>query len=119
MEISDAAALLLGHAKKEIDKGIHDLGLPDYMREGVRLWVLKGISPGDFLKAVICNDFVAAVTSADRDNARRLQEWGKFIYCFVPRDCWGSRAHYDDWQEHRGLEGLYNKIRTATKKGED
>lgn len=117
MEISDAAALLLGHAKKEIDKGFKNLDLPHYMKEGVRLWVLKGVTPGDFLKGVLVNNFILAVTTADQHNSAKLQEWGKFIYCYLPRDSWGSELHFEDWRTQGGLEGLYYKIEKSTKDG--
>lgn len=71
--------------------------IPDYMREGVKLYIEKGIPPGGFLTAVICNDLKGAVARADETNRDRLPDYVMFFYNFAPADCWGSEENMSAW----------------------
>jgi hypothetical protein len=70
------------------------------MEPSVRLYVEEGIPPGSFLKAVLANDFMRAVSRADSSNGELLREWAMFVYNYLPTDCWGSYEIVDGW---RGL----------------
>ena len=80
-------------------------GIPEYMRDGVVLYITKGTKPGSFLTAVFSNDFMEMCRRADNTNAFRLIGYGQMLYS-APIGCHGSQEHVADWIKHRGLEGL-------------
>jgi hypothetical protein len=54
------------------------------------LYIEKGIPPGPFLTAVICNDLMSAVSHADTDNIKLIPSYVKYLFNEAPGDCWGS-----------------------------
>lgn len=81
--------------------------LPEHMRDGMRLWVERGIEPGSFLEAVLCNDLKGACGRADHINRHHLFDYVEFIYNEVPADCQGSREKYIAWMERGGMLGQH------------
>lgn len=79
--------------------------LPDGMREATRLYVEEGICPGGFLTAVLENNFVHAVTSADRTNKENLKTWAIWLYNEAPAACWGNSEEVNKWIKLGGLRG--------------
>lgn len=80
--------------------------VPEHIRDGIRLYVERGIPPGSFLQAVICNDLREACGRADDINRSRLFQIVQFFYLDTPSGCWGSSKHYSDWIKRGGLTGL-------------
>jgi hypothetical protein len=78
--------------------------IPEHMIGGLRRYIENGIAPGSFLAAVLCNDLVAACTTADSINRHRLFDWCRFLYSCAPSGCWGSRDNYKKWIEGGGLQ---------------
>ena len=68
------------------------------MKEGVRLYVEQGITPGSFLSSVLANDFTKAVTKADSSNGELLREWALFVLNELPENCWGSWETVRNWK---------------------
>ncbi len=64
--------------------------LPEHMQEAARLYIEEGEMPGDFLKAVLCNNLVEAFGRADELNRLSLWHWAQWLYNDVPQDAWGS-----------------------------
>jgi hypothetical protein len=79
--------------------------VPEHMREGVKIYIERGIPPGDFLTAVIQNDLKEACGRADEINARRIWHIVNFFYNYAPIDCWGSPGKMAAWIEQGGLYG--------------
>lgn len=79
--------------------------LPDYMQEGMQLWIERGILPGGFLTAVLRNDLMGALGRADSTNIDRLKDYGMFLYNEAPSDCFGSDEKVQKWEERGGLRG--------------
>ena len=79
--------------------------LPEHMTGAIRLWIDRGIWPGNFLTAVLSNDLTEAVGRADEKNLAALGDWVRFLYCYAPADCWGSPEKVEAWNERRGLNG--------------
>lgn len=77
--------------------------LPEHMQGAAQRYVEKGLHPGDFLTAVICNDLHGAVAHADDDNARALKEWVQFFYWEAPGQCWKSKEAMFAWMKQGGL----------------
>ncbi len=82
--------------------------LPEHMRDGALRYILDGIPPGDFMRAVFANDLVEAAGRADAKNRAALFQWVQFLFV-APRGCWGSEAAVDAWCAQGGLRGLIAK----------
>jgi len=80
--------------------------IPEHMVEATRRYIERGIPPGGFLTAVICNDLVGAVARADEINAVRLVDWVRFFHMYAPATCWGDEYCFDKWVEAGGLSGM-------------
>ena len=80
--------------------------IPDYMMGGVKRYVEKGITPGHFLTAVICNDLSEAVSRAIGDNVKNIAAYMGYFHNEAPMGCWGSKKKMDNWiKEHREERG--------------
>lgn len=73
--------------------------IPERMMPGIRLYINKGIVPGSFLKAVICNDLREAVGCADDENLENLPAFVMYFYNEAPGSCWGSKEKMYAWAE--------------------
>jgi hypothetical protein len=82
-----------------------ELGIPDYMQDGVILYVERGIRGGGFLSAVLSNDLIEAFGAADMDNTNAMASWAKLIYNYLPAASWGSPEMVAKWVERGGLKG--------------
>lgn len=71
--------------------------LPEHIRGGVQRYIEDGILPGDFLKAVICNDLRESFARADEINMLRMFDIISFFYYEAPRGCWGAEEKMLDW----------------------
>ncbi len=79
--------------------------IPSHMHDGVRRYVMNGEAVGDFLTAILANDFMDACGRADSMNLNALQGWAKFLYNHVPAGCRGSRDVIRKWQAGHGIAG--------------
>jgi hypothetical protein len=79
--------------------------LPEHMRDGAELYVERGIEPGDFMLAVLCNNLVRACERADSVNLRYMVEWASWLKWECPMAAWGSSSNVDDWVKRGGLRG--------------
>lgn len=84
---------------------IKSAGLPSYMYGAIERYVFNGIEPGSFLKAVLENNLMDAVSLADDNNINVIANWVKFLYWETPADCWQSEKHVRDWIASGGLDG--------------
>lgn len=71
--------------------------LPVRVRLGMRRYVEQGISPGEFLTAVIENNLVMAVAHADDINFPRIKDFKEFLYNEMPTASWGSKKKRLAW----------------------
>ncbi|MBW1812184.1 MAG: hypothetical protein JRJ39_00550 [Deltaproteobacteria bacterium] len=71
--------------------------IPDYMGDGIDLYVNEGIKPGGFLQAVICNDLKEAFAKADDVNFHNIAAYADYFYNHTPAICWGSREKMEAW----------------------
>jgi len=75
--------------------------VPEYMHEGIRLYVEHRIKPGSFLMAVLENNFVEAIGFADNNNLRCLPQWAELLRWELPGNCWGSPEKVQAWLDGR------------------
>lgn len=71
--------------------------LPGHIREGVKRYIEKGIEPGSFLTAIICNDLKESFGRADETNRARMFDIVGFFYNEAPSRCWGSQETMNRW----------------------
>jgi hypothetical protein len=71
------------------------------MVDAVKNYLEEGIPPGPFLTAVICNNFYQAVSSADDQNRKLLDQWANFFYNHVQANAWGSPEIMKDWLDNK------------------
>ncbi len=72
-------------------------GLPEHMQDAMQRYIERGIEPGSFLMAVLCNDLMGAMGRADAINAERLKDFCGFLYNEVPGGCHGSPKAVSAW----------------------
>lgn len=65
--------------------------------EALMEYGVHGHAPGDFLRAVLCNDLMSACGRADMFNAPALPAIAQLIYNELPSPCHGSPAAVDAW----------------------
>lgn len=88
---------------------LHMYGIPEYMAEGIEMWMEHGIAPGGFLMAVVSNDLKGARAHADETNRDLLPNYCKFFYNEAPSRCWGSKENVADWQQYVASLRAQNK----------
>ncbi len=79
--------------------------IPSHMHDGVQRYVMHGDAVGDFLVAILANDFMEAAGRADSMNLDALKGWAIFLYNHVPSNCRGSRERVLEWQAGGGIAG--------------
>jgi len=80
--------------------------LPEHMQSSAKAYVDHGQIPGGFIKAVLQNDLVAAVSRADSKNEDAIKDWVMWMYNDIPSQAWGSEEAIAQWAEQGGLDGL-------------
>ena len=71
--------------------------IPDYMREGLVRYILRGTPPGGFMTSLLCNDLMGAFAQADSTNILRLADYAAFFWNVAPRSCFGSAENVSAW----------------------
>lgn len=65
-------------------------------------YIVSGIPTGGFLRAILENDLLAAVTAAANDEARaQLPCVVFFLFNEAPGQCWGSKEKVTAWLAER------------------
>ena len=73
-------------------------GVPEHTAGALSRWILDGIEPGGFLKAVLTNDLKESFGRADGENIKHMKEIIMFLYNDAPMSCWGSVERYGNWE---------------------
>lgn len=82
--------------------------LPSHLVNSLNDYVSFGQIPGDFLRAIICNDLHKAVARADDYNKMILHIWVSYLYNHAPMGSWGSETSFNEWIAKGGIEGINN-----------
>jgi hypothetical protein len=88
-------------AEQDYRASLERSGIPDYMHDGIVLYLMHGIPPGSFLSAVLSNDLRKAVSRADETNMQLLSRYVIWFYNHAPASCWGSPERVDEWMRSR------------------
>jgi len=73
-------------------------------------YVIHGVDPEGFLKALFENDLVSAFSQADCLNSELMREWATVLYSDLPRRCWGSKNHVASWITLGGVKGWAEEL---------
>jgi len=73
---------------------------------GLERYVIKGIRPGGYLNAVICNNLFQALGQADQHNRHAIGTLATFINSKCPAACFGNPELVQDWIDQDGLAGI-------------
>lgn len=96
---------IVDHSDERLEEGL--LKLPEYMREGLRDWVMRAephpTGMGHFQRALFENNLVEAACAADAANEHLLRAYALFLYNDVPSACWGSPEKMERWYDHKHL----------------
>jgi hypothetical protein len=87
-----------------IDQKDDALTIPQYTLDSINRWVCKGIYPGGFLCAVLTNDLMGAVGRADQTNIAVLVDIVRYVYNWIPGECWGSKEKMAAWSAQKQRE---------------
>lgn len=86
------------HASEDVNPYLfREWAIPSHMMAAIRRYIEYGIKPGDFLTAIICNDFQDAVGRADDENIRNLPAYAAYLYSEAPTECHGSPEKMRAW----------------------
>ena len=96
----------LGRELDDLSAALAQSLVPTHIHGGIWRYVVEGILPGDFLRAVLDNNLTRAFGCADDRNTEHMHDIVKFMYNEVPSMCWGTPKRVDDWCLHKGLSGL-------------
>ena len=79
--------------------------VPSHMRQGLVMYVTRGIRPGRLMEAFLKNDLYGVISRADAINRRRLYEIGVWIHSCAPVLSWGDAETVERWIERGGMAG--------------
>lgn len=79
-------------------------GVPLHLQPGLERYLLHGITPGRFLKAVLANDLVGAIHAGDEESLAGLTGLVMFLYNEVPGSAWGNLEKMRVWQSFPDAE---------------
>ena len=71
--------------------------IPERMMDGLIRYRDHGVPPGNFLTAIICNDFKEICGRADDENLRNLPAYAGYLYNEMPNGSHGSKAIMKAW----------------------
>lgn len=64
---------------------------------GLTRYIVDHIEPGGYLRAVLENDLMTAIQTADSTHLKQLKSLCNWIFNHAPGNSWGDRCTVDDW----------------------
>jgi hypothetical protein len=84
-----------------LEQGFDSCDVPDYLREGLALYLREHIPTGHFLLAVLSNNLMEACDRADLDARTHLWNIVCFLQNYAPIGSWGTRENVRAWLDAR------------------
>ena len=100
---TDALSPNAQYALDRLRAGLHLI--PGHMAGGIERYVMRGVPCGNFLAALLSNDFMEAAARGDDENQDALVGWAKLLYNYTPSGCYGSPEKFKAWIAQGGLIG--------------
>lgn len=82
----------------------HGAVIPPLVLASLLRYMLDRVPPGDFLRAVLCNDLKNAVVRADAESLAALKPIVQFCYWELPGGVWGNREKVRAWLDGATME---------------
>lgn len=79
--------------------------VPGHLRAALSAHIMFGEPTGDFLNAVLANDFASAACRADPVSTQGMRGIAMFLVDYAPATSWGSVILRDGWRRHHGALG--------------
>ncbi len=79
--------------------------IPERMMGILKRYLDHGVEPGGFLRAVLRNDLVGAVSRADSSNLKNLPAYAYYMCNHMPQAAYGSVEAVENWITNGGLNG--------------
>ncbi len=74
--------------------------IPGHLLGGISRYIIDGVPPGSFVRAVFENDLFEAIARADAESRYGLFSLVKWIHNHTPSACHGSPAKVAAWIDH-------------------
>jgi len=87
--------------RDDLAVGMEKCEVPDYLREGLNLYLTAHIPTGSFLLAVLSNNLREACDRADYESRTHIWNIAFFLNNYAPIGSWGSREAVRAWLEAR------------------
>lgn len=85
------------HTSDELRTALECERIPTYMHGGLIAYITEGRPTGDFLAAILRNDFFTACRHADANNQQAIWDYSRFLFEYAPTGCYGTPAKVDEW----------------------
>ena len=79
--------------------------VPEHLQPGLARYILHGVLPGSFLKAVLSNNLLNAAVRADETSLAALPDIARFLLNSAPPACYGTGDKMQFWARGRGFKG--------------
>ncbi len=89
--------------------------IPTHMVNALKRYIEHGILPGDFLQAIISNDFMGAFSRADTENSKNMRAYAAYMYNEMPSDIIGSKEIMMDYSKKKWEEAFAENERELAK----
>ena len=89
----------------EIKEKAEEYGVLDRLVGGIMRYIVDGINPGSFLRAVFRNDLEQAFAYADEGCAANMKCLLMFLHNATPQGCHGKPERHEAWIKHQGMKG--------------
>jgi len=86
------------------------LAVPKHLRLGIEDYFTWHRKQGDFLMAVLRNDFTGAVGRADSVSLLYLKQLVEYLFTCAPAHAWGSPEKVDAWLAAPRLKAIEERI---------
>jgi hypothetical protein len=91
--------LIFEHHDNVISAALQHLEeLPEHLREGMRLYLQDGVTPGGWMCAVLDNDLSNAVQRCDDRALGTLRNLFEWLCMYAPASAWGAPDKRAAWQ---------------------
>lgn len=84
-------------------KSLGESRVPEHLHDGLMMFVVHGVKPGDFLTAVLENNLLRAFEVADPESEAGLRSTLEWLYTGAPSGCWISPGAVLAWCLRGGL----------------
>jgi hypothetical protein len=87
--------------------------IPSSIKSAIDAHAELGHRCGDFVQAVLENNFREAVVRADRESYKALREIAQYVYCSLPSDSHGSQEKVKYWRDRFKYDDVVSRDAAA------